>query len=66
MHLELTRVNDLWPDGGGNSTGAAASALEGSDNFHGLCVSDLAENDVLSIEPGSLGGGDEELRAVAT
>ena len=42
-----------------------ASGLEGVDDLHGVGISDLAEDDVAAIEPLSLDGGDEELRAVA-
>jgi hypothetical protein len=44
--------------------GTRASSLKFRYDFHALLVSDLAENDVLAIEPGGDDGGDEELRAV--
>lgn len=63
--LQLTRG-----DNGGlgvvlGSTTLATNTLESLDNVHGLLVSDLAENDVASVEPRGDDGGDEELRAVA-
>ena len=45
--------------------GAAAGGLDGLDDPHRLVVGNLAEDDVLAIEPGGHDGGDEELRAVA-
>lgn len=39
--------------------------LEGSNNGHGLLVSNLAEDDVAAVQPRGDDGGDEELRAVA-
>jgi hypothetical protein len=48
--------------------GVAAAGLNGPDNALGLqiVIGNLAENDVLSVEPRSDNGGDEELGAVAT
>ena len=46
-------------------TGARASSLKSLDDIHALLVCNLAEDDVLAIEPGGDDGGDEELRAVA-
>jgi hypothetical protein len=49
-----------------NGARAAADALEGTDNVHGVSgLVDLAEDDVLAIEPAGLLSGDEELGAVA-
>jgi hypothetical protein len=63
--LQLTRV-----DNGGtllvlDSTAAGAGSLKSLDNVHGLLVSDLAENDVATVEPRGNNSGDEELRTVA-
>ena len=63
--LQLARL-----DNGGllvvvDLAGAGAGGLEGLDNVQGLLVGDLAEDDVLAIEPAGDDGGDEELRAVA-
>ena len=58
--LELTGVNYL--DGGRGLAGAAADGLNGVDNF--LARLDLTEDNVLSIEPVALDGGDEKLGAV--
>lgn len=64
-HLQLTAVNDGGLDGGADSTSGGASLLNGHDGVQGLLVSDLAEDNVLAVQPLSLDGGDEELRAVA-
>lgn len=48
-----------------DGTGSTAAGLETLDDLHRLVVSDLAEDNVLSIKPGGDNGGDEELRAVA-
>jgi hypothetical protein len=45
--------------------GTRASGLELFDDLQALVVCNLAEDDVLAIEPGGDHGGDEELRAVA-
>ena len=63
--LQLTTV-----DNGGtllvlDSTTAGAGSLKSLDNVHGLLVSDLAENDVATVEPRGNNSGDEELRTVA-
>lgn len=63
--LQLARL-----DNGGtlavlDSAAARASGLNGLDNVHGLLVSDLAEDDVATVEPRGDDGGDEELGAVA-
>lgn len=63
--LQLARL-----DNGGllvvvDLSGAGAGSLEGLDNVQGLLVSDLAEDDVLAIEPAGDDGGNEELGAVA-
>ena len=46
------------------TTGSRAERLDGLDDLKGLVISDLAEDDVLAIEPAGDDGGDEELRAV--
>lgn len=45
--------------------GVVTSGLDGLDDVHRLGVSNLAEDDVLAIEPAGDDGGDEELGAVA-
>jgi len=45
-------------------TGTRASRLEFFDDVQALLISNLAEDDVLAIQPGGNDGGDEELRAV--
>lgn len=64
-HLSLASASDggclLVLDG----TAAAAGGLNGLDDTLGLVVRDLAEDDVLAIEPRGYDGGDEELRAIA-
>lgn len=63
--LLLTAVDD----GGAlvvlDSTAVRASCLKSPDDIHGLLVSNLAEDDVASVEPRGNDGGDEELGAVA-
>lgn len=63
--LQDTAVLDSGLGAGLDSTGSATNRLEGLDDLHGLVVTDLTENDVLSIEPAGDDSGDEELRAVA-
>ena len=46
-------------------TAAAAGSLKSLDNVQRLLVSNLAEDDVLAIEPAGDDSGNEELRAVA-
>lgn len=63
--LQLARL-----DNGGllvvvDLSGAGAGGLKRLDDIHGLVVSDLAEDDVLAVEPAGDDGGDEELGAVA-
>jgi hypothetical protein len=63
--LQLARL-----DNGGllvvvDLSGAGAGGLEGLDDVERLLVGDLAEDDVLAIEPAGHDGGDEELGAVA-
>jgi hypothetical protein len=48
-----------------NLTAATASGLKGLDDGQRFIVSDLAEDDVLAIEPAGDHGGDEELGSVA-
>jgi hypothetical protein len=45
----------------------AAASLDGPDDALGLgiVIGDLAEDDVLAVQPGGDDGGDEELGAVA-
>lgn len=64
-HLQLARLDNGWLLGEVNLAGAGASGLESPDNVHGLLISNLAEDDVLAIQPGGDNGGDEELGAVA-
>ena len=44
---------------------AGASSLKRLDDVEGLLISNLAEDDVLTIEPAGDDGGDEELRSIA-
>jgi hypothetical protein len=48
-----------------NLTTVITGSLDGLDHSERLVVSDLAEDDVLAIEPAGDDGGDEELGAVA-
>ena len=63
--LLLTSVNNGGLDVGADGTGVAAKGLDLLDDPEGLIVSNLAEDDVLAVEPRGHNGGDEELRAVA-
>ena len=62
MHLQLAGVGN----GDGLLGGAAGGtdALDGLDNVETL--DDLAENDVLAVQPRGLDGTDEELRSIGT
>ena len=64
-HLQLAGLDNGWLLGEVDLAGAGASGLESLDNVHGLLISNLAEDDVLAIQPGGDDGGDEELGAVA-
>lgn len=63
--LVATAVDDGGLDIGTDGTGGGTETLDLLDNVHGLGISDLAEDDVLAIEPRGDNGGDEELGAVA-
>ena len=77
MNCQLSPiVNRLRLTGGDNGrrallvfdgTGGAAASFDGTDDLVRLSVTfwDLAEDDVLAIEPACDDGGDEELRAIA-
>jgi hypothetical protein len=64
-HLQLARLDDGWLLGVVDLAGAGAGGLDGADDVHGLVVSNLAEDDVLAVQPAGDDGGDEELGAVA-
>lgn len=63
--LVATAVDDGGLDIGADRTGGGTESLDLLDNVQGLGISDLAEDDVLAIEPRGDNGGDEELGAVA-
>lgn len=63
--LVATAVDDGGLDIGADGAGGGTETLDLLDNVHGLGISDLAEDDVLAIEPRGDNGGDEELGAVA-
>lgn len=63
--LELTAVDNLGLDSRADGAGGGAEGLDLLHNLHGFGVSNLAEDDVLAIEPRGDNGGDEELGAVA-
>lgn len=63
--LVATAVDDGGLDIGADGTGGGTESLDLLDNVQGLGISDLAEDDVLAIEPRGDNGGDEELGAVA-
>lgn len=64
-HLGGTGVDDGGLEAGLDLTGAGTNSLELADNLHAVVIGNLAEDDVLAIEPAGDDGGDEELRAVA-
>lgn len=63
--LVATAVDDGGLDSGADGAGGGTESLDLLDNVQGLGISDLAEDDVLAIEPRGDNGGDEELGAVA-
>lgn len=63
--LVATAVDDGRLDAAAEGAGGGAERLDLLDDVHGLGVSDLAEDDVLAIEPRGDNGSDEELGAVA-
>jgi hypothetical protein len=63
--LVATAVDDGGLDVAAEGAGGGAESLDLLDDLHGLVISDLAEDDVLAIEPRGDNGGDEELGAVA-
>lgn len=63
--LDLTAVDNLGLDSRADGAGGGAEGLDLLHHSHGLGVSDLAEDDVLAVEPRGDNGGDEELGAVA-
>ena len=48
-----------------NSAARGASTFNGVDDVHGSLVSNLAEDDVATVQPVGHGNSDEELGAVA-
>lgn len=64
-NLQLTTVHDGGLDVRADSTAARAKSLDLLDDLEGSVVGNLAEDDVLAVQPGGHDGGDEELGAVA-
>ena len=64
-YLQLTALNDGGLDSRADGSRRRAEILNLLDDLHGLLVSDLTEDNVLSIEPRGDNGGNEELGAVA-
>lgn len=62
---ELSRSDDLWGDLVLRGSVLLARGFERLDHVHGLSIRNLAEDDVLVVEPASDNGGDEELRSIA-
>lgn len=62
--LACARVDDSWLELKLDLTSSTAGGLELLNNLHASIISDLAEDDVLAIEPRGDDGGDEELGAV--
>lgn len=63
--LGLARVDDGRLLGVLDLARGRTGGLKRANNLLGRLVGDTAEDDVAAIEPLSLDGGDEELRAVA-
>lgn len=63
--LESTGLDDGRTFAVLNGTAAGASSLKSLDNFERRFVSDLAEDDVATVQPRGDDGSDKELRAVA-
>jgi hypothetical protein len=64
IRLQLARLDDGRALAVLDVAAAGASGLESLDDVQALVVSDLAEDDVATIEPRGDNGGDEELGAV--
>lgn len=64
-NLQLTAVHDGGLDVRADSAAAGAKSLDLLDDLHGSVVGNLAEDDVLAVQPRGHDGGDEELGAVA-
>lgn len=64
-HLQLSRLDNGWLLGVVDLSGAGSRCLESVNNVQRLLISNLAENDVLAIQPAGNNGGDEELGTVA-
>ena len=67
VHARLvssTGVDDGWLELKLHLTSSAAGGLELLHDLHAGIICDLAEDDVLAIEPGGDDGSDEELGAV--
>lgn len=65
VDLSLTAVDDLGLGSGADRAGGGAEGLKLLHDSHGSLIGNLAEDDVLAIEPRGDNGGDEELGAVA-
>lgn len=63
--LQFTAVDNPGLNIGTDSTRAAAELFNLLNDLEGSLVSDLTEDDVLSIEPRGRDSGDEELGSVA-
>jgi len=63
--LQGTRLDNGWFLVVLDLAAAAASGLKSLDDCQRLLISNLAENDVLAIEPAGDDSGDEELGAIA-
>lgn len=63
--LELARLDDGGLLGVVDLAGVGAGGLDRLHDVQGLLVGNLAEHDVLAIEPRGDDGGDEELGTVA-
>ena len=65
FNLQLSRLDNSWLVVVLNLARSGSGSLKSLDDIQGLLISDLAEDDVLTIEPAGDNGGDEKLRAVA-
>lgn len=60
--LRLTSSNNL--NSARHCSTPRAEAFDFLDDFLGVGISNLAEDDVLAVQPASYDSGDEELRSV--
>lgn len=64
-HLQDTRLDDGWLLVIVDLAASASCSLKSFNDGQGFRISDLAEDDVLAIEPAGNDGGNEKLGTVA-